>query len=350
MKRNRLCRTMKDRGPALGLALLVWGGLVFRAAGAETLTNDYGGRDSDWSAAVDGLQIRARVAPHIKASRRQTFALHVGCEIRNVGAVTRLIKPAARVWAVDAQGTRIKCLKEAREAAAHTAEVSPGASLSWVQEGVLETDGAYTLSVSWDDNPALESPPLPCRVERTDVFLPNHNSPLFKDALRAAAPRLPAASVNTDPAQIGFADLALSHPPLVVDGFLYAAFKFTVPREGHLIWAFVPQGNGLQEWYILPVAAGAVSFQNAEMRQALKAIPGVAVPGDRITLQQLPQPPAGDPSAPSALESGKEYLIWFRTATDAPVVLRCSMNILPETAKDCRRYFPALYEASKESY
>ncbi|HXF10411.1 MAG TPA: hypothetical protein VN625_06465 [Desulfuromonadaceae bacterium] len=94
-----------------------------------------------------------------------------------------------------------------------------------------------------------------------------------------------------------------------INGVDYFGFRFTVPeRTNHqdFAWAFIlPPGPGFAGWYIVPQNGKMDGFENYfHFRRTIYSNAGELLPlsGKLMVLQRLPG---------TALEDGKEYLIWF---------------------------------------
>ncbi len=115
-------------------------------------------------------------------------------------------------------------------------------------------------------------------------------------ALQAARDRFPAAAARFDRDDRALpVVLIMNKNPVSLDGVRYDGFRFTAPADGPgaLVWGFLKQAN-LAGWYIVPATGTMHGFTRFFHHPDAQ--------NRTMIVQTLPA---------SALEAGREYIIWF---------------------------------------
>lgn len=118
---------------------------------------------SGWSDPVEGLKFQIASAPTILRTAQGLAGLKATCTIANAGKDAADVTHLARLFLVDGQGTRTRCLREedVADRVAAQPRIAAGGATSWEQDGQAEVDaGAYELFAVWDGNRKLKSPPV----------------------------------------------------------------------------------------------------------------------------------------------------------------------------------------------
>jgi hypothetical protein len=139
------------------LAVLIVVGLVLRCSPPERPVT------SEWSDPVEGLKLQIRSAATFHRTAKGLAKIEVTCTVRNAGKAAVDITHLARLFLVNDQGKRTRCLREedVADMVAASPRIAPGGATSWEQDGQAEVDaGAYELFAVWDGNKELKSPPV----------------------------------------------------------------------------------------------------------------------------------------------------------------------------------------------
>lgn len=133
-------------------------------AGKQTLLT------SPWSEVSNGLRTRVKASPSAtRLSERGLISINVTCEIQNMGETATSVVHLSRILLRDSDGNVIECqrIEDVEDSVPSRASLLPGASTRWEQDGLAKIPpGTYGLSVRWDTDKQLISPPVDIRVRK----------------------------------------------------------------------------------------------------------------------------------------------------------------------------------------
>ena len=143
------------------LAILVVVGLVLGCSPPERPVT------SEWSDPVEGLKLQITSDATFRRTGQGLAMLEVTCTIRNAGKAAADVTNLARLFLVNDQGKRTRCLREedVADMVAARPRIAPGGATAWEQDGQVEVDaGEYELFAVWDGNKELKSPSVKITV------------------------------------------------------------------------------------------------------------------------------------------------------------------------------------------
>ena len=290
---------------------------------------------SRWSPSIEGLRIRISSPPVIAASR-EGLDFFVKCEVQNTGKSNKPVVQRAGIFLVEKSGTSTGCLR-------HSAGVyelpllKPGESTTWWQHGRAPRTGKFQLYVRWDGKEGVQSPKLPVSVVRSEIASGKQLGTTRDRLLQEHADDFESLSLHTNPRKVIYSKVSFPNDPLIIDGYLYNAISFIVPKPGGaLMWSLVvpdPLHNRL-DWYILPAQGSMQGFRRLLSKTMKRDVPGVGRKGDVIVFQRL---------AKSRLKPNQRYLIWFRCLyRDVPHVV-ISLNMAKKDTVPFKDFFSGIF-------
>ena len=291
---------------------------------------------SEWSPITSNLAIRVTSLRNFETDHTWPYDFFVACEIKNTSKKQVSVKQGARIYLVDDSGDEQRCLKYT-SGIYLTPTLKPGEITRWWQHGRTKRQGEFRAHVRWDAKPGKKSASVPIAIEASDI--PESEIEAYRaKILQSHADQFVEMSPNTTLANAAYTNIVFSGDPIVVNGKLYNAFSFVVPKQqAGLRWSFItPQaGDNNAQWYIIPVEGNMRGFSTFESRILDQDVPEIAEKGDGVLFQWLP----GD-----RLKPDTRYLMWFNCRFREIPSVTLSLNIFPKR-QSYQLAFPQMSDA-----
>ena len=316
-------RTLKTM---LALGCL-WGAAAHGATPVDSST-------SAWSPSSSNLVMRIS-GPRAIVVHPETRDFYLKCEIRNVGTEPVPVYQDACIYLMDAANQTHRCLKYT-DGVRYTPVLGPGESTAWWQNGKISEAGDFQAFARREGDDNLCTPTIPLSLSHS-TSTEEERTALRDRTLQEHFADFPVLEPNTDDQAATYVTVSFTNAPLVVDGLLYQAIRFTAPAQpADLVWSFVLENvahnNG--NFYILPEHGDMEGFTYFHTRKLHSDLPAIGKSGDGLIFQRLDR---------EFLVPGQSYLIWFQNMYREVPSVTLSLNLLAEK-RSTREVFIKIYD------
>ena len=329
MMRSCGCREIdKKRAIQTLLALgCLWGAAAHAA-------DPVGSSTSAWSSPSSNLVMRIS-GPRAVVVYPETRDFYLKCEIRNVGTEPVPVYQDARIYLVDAANQTNRCLKYI-DGVRYTPVLGPGESTAWWQNGKIPETGEFQAFARREGDDHLCTPTIPFSLSHS-TSTEEERVALRNRTLQEHFADFPVIEPNTDSQAAAYVTVSFTNEPLVVDGLLYQAIRFTAPAQpADLTWSFVLENaaHNKGNFYILPEHGDMEGFTYFHTRKLHSDLPAIGKTGDGLIFQRLDR---------AFLVPGQSYLIWFQNMYREVPSVTLSLNLLAEKRSE-REVFFKIYD------